>query len=29
VAENSFKASFLSEGEKKNLLEKLGSYFEK
>jgi adenosine deaminase len=28
VAENSFKASFLSEGEKKSLLEKLGSYFE-
>jgi adenine deaminase len=28
VAENSFKASFLGEGEKKELLEELGSYFE-
>jgi adenosine deaminase len=28
VAENSFKASFLGEGEKKRLLEELGSYFE-
>lgn len=28
VAENSFKASFLGEGEKKWLLEELGSYFE-
>jgi adenosine deaminase len=26
VAENSFKASFLGEGEKKRLLEELGSY---
>ena len=28
VAENSFKASFLGEGEKKDLLAELGSYFE-
>jgi adenosine deaminase len=28
VAENSFKASFLSEGEKKRLLEELAFYFE-
>jgi adenosine deaminase len=28
VTENSFKASFLSEDEKKRLLEELGSYFE-
>ena len=27
VAENSFKASFLGKGEKKKLLEELGSYF--
>ena len=28
VAENSFKASFLSDGEKKGLLEELGAHFE-